>query len=327
MATKGVSTFGTTAEGERVARIILQAGDLSVALLTWGAVVQSVRLKGVDHDLTLGSDRLSDYEGAMRYHGSLVGPVVNRFTGATAAIGGVPHRFEANQDGLHTLHAGKAGTYGKVWKLDDHGPDFAALTLTLPDGEGGFPGTRQVMARFSLHAPATLRMEVSVSSDKLTLINFANHSYWNLDGSADWSGHSLTVHADAYLPTTDDFTPTGQIVPVQGTDMDFRHPRPIHARTDLFDNNFCLSNARQALTDALCLTGLSGISMTVATTEPGIQVYDGRNAIRPGRAPYEGLAIEAQNWPDAPNHAGFPSIELGPDQTVTQVTEWRFTQP
>lgn len=320
----GITPFGVTQDGKAVQRITLRSGDLTVALLTWGAVLQSLRLSGVPHDLTLGSEDLADYEGAMRHHGSLIGPVVNRITGATARIGGVAHRFEVNQDPDITLHSGAAGTHLKVWHLGEMTEDSATLTLTLADGEGGFPGTRRISAQFSLIEPATLRLTVSVFSTATTLINIANHSYWNLDGSANWSGHSLQIHADRYLPTTPHFTPTGQIAPVDGSAMDFRHPRRVTAADNVFDTNFCLSDQRRPLTKALTLTGASGVSMTMATTEPGLQVYDGRNALRPGHAPYEGLAFEAQFWPDAPNHPAFPDITLAPDTLSKQVTEWRF---
>lgn len=322
-----VSQFGTTTAGVPVQRITLSHGPLSVNLLTLGAALQGLWMTGTRHSLTLGSDRLADYEGAMRHHGTLIAPVVNRLTGAQAAIAGVPHRFEANQDARHTLHSGTAGSHLQVWTLADAQADTATLTLTLPDGAGGFPGTRPVTATFSLPDPATLRLQITATTDKPTLFNAANHSYWNLDGTADWTGHRLQVHADHYLPTTADFTPTGDIRPTAGSAPDFRQPRPIAPGKPPLDNAFCLARVPRALTPALTLTGQSGIAMTVATTDPSIQIYDGRNAIRPGQSPYEGLAIEAQNWPDAPNHPGFPSIELHPGQTYAQTTEWRFTTP
>lgn len=297
---------------------------MCASVLTWGAVVQSVRLDGVSHGLTLGSSRLADYEGAMRHHGSLIGPVANRISGAKAVIAGRTHRFEANQDGRVTLHSGVAGTHLKVWRLAELSETSATLTLELPAGEGGFPGHRRLAARFVVLPPGTLRLEVTASTDAPTLMNIANHSYWNLDGSADWSGHRLTVLADHYLPTTPDVTPTGQIAQVTEGGMDFRSSREIIAGRDVFDTNFCLAPARRPLTEALHLSGRSGVSMTLATTEPGIQIYDGRNAQRPGRGTHEGLAIEAQFWPDAPNHPGFPDILLQPDDQWRQVTEWRF---
>jgi aldose 1-epimerase len=321
-----LTLFGKTAAGEDVHKIILSAGDLTVSLLTLGAIVQDVRLAGVGYSLTLGSETVADYQGRMRHHGSLIGPMVNRLSRASAPIGGKVHRFEANQDGRHTLHSGAAGTHLKVWTLDDLGKNHASLGLVLPDGEGGFPGHRRVVARFTLAAPAMLTLTVRVTTDAPTLVNFANHSYWNLDGSRCWDGHQLRVAADRYLPTTDAFVPTGEIADVAGTPMDLRDMRPISVGNPLFDNNFCLSETPQPLRDVLWLRGRSGVNMTVATTRTGIQVYDGRDAVRPGRAVHEGLAIEAQDWPDAPNHRGFPSVELHPDDTYQSVTRWRFAR-
>jgi aldose 1-epimerase len=109
--------------------------------------------------------------------------------------------------------------------------------------------------------------------------------------------------------------------------MDLQRTRQVSRATHAFDNNFCLSDAPQPLRDVLWLTGQGGVRMTVATTCPGIQVYDGREAVRPGRKSYEGLAIEAQDWPDAPCHAGFPSIALNPGETYSRLTQWRFARP
>ncbi len=321
-----VSQFGTTAGGVPVQAITLRAGPISATVLTFGAVLQDVRLAGVAHGLTLGSDDLADYEGAMRHHGSVIGPVVNRICGAQAQVGGQLHRFEANQDGRICLHSGAAGSHRKVWDLVSASDSAVTLAIDLPDGEGGFPGNRRIEATYEVATPGTLRLRVVARTDALTLMNIANHSYWNLDGSAQWSGHRLRVAADAYLPTTADFTPTGVIEPVAGGPMDFRTLREITVGRDLFDNCFCLSQTRQRLRDVLWLHGASGVSMVVATTEPGVQVYDGRNAVRPGRGLHEGLAIETQLWPDATNHPVFPPITLKPAQGYDALTEWRFAK-
>jgi len=322
-----VTDFGTTAQGQPVRRITLTRGPLTVSLLTFGAILQDVRLRGVPRNLTLGSDRLADYQGAMLYHGALIAPVVNRLSRACAPIAGVLHRFEANQDGQHTLHGGAAGTHLQVWTLAEFGETSATLTLTLPDGAGGFPGTRPVRATFSLTDPATLRLQITATTDRPTLFNAANHSYWNLDGTPDWSGHSLQIDADRYLPTTDSFAPTGEVRTVAGTPFDFRQPRLPTPGNPALDTSFCLADGPRSLARALTLTGQSGVSMTLATTEAAVQVYDGRAAPRLGRAPCEALAIEAQNWPDAPNHPDFPGIELHPGDTYHQTTEWRFAAP
>ena len=319
-----ISDFGTTTTGQTVHKITLTNGTLTAAILTKGGTLQSVRLAGVPHDLTLGSDDLADYEGKMSSFGSLIAPVVNRLTDAQAPIGGVIHSFEANQNHRHTAHSGACSTRHKIWTIDHADETSTTLSLDLPNQEGNFPGNRHVIATFSL-TDAALRMEVTATTDTLTIFNAANHSYWNLDGTQTWAGHTLQIAADRYLPTTEEFTPTGQIAPVAGH-YDLRLPRAILPQTDAYDTNFCLADARRSIRDVLWLTGFSGLTLTMATTEPGIQVYDGRNAIRPGKQAYEGLAFEAQGWPDAPNHAGFPTIELAPGETYQQITEWRFSR-
>ena len=319
-----ITSFGTTAQGTPVQRITLTAGDLTVSLLTLGAAVQGVWLKGVRHSLTIGSEALTDYEGPLHYHGTLVGPVVNRITGSTAVIRGVRHHFAPDPGDRNIVHSGPFGTYAKVWILADHSATHATLTLDLPAGEGGFPGNRHVRATFRVVAPATLRMEVVATTDAVTLINFANHSYWNLDGSQSWAGHTLQIAADSYLPATGEILPTGQIAPVAGTPFDFRQPKIGTPGNPPLDTNFCLADARRGLTDVLVMTGRSGVRMTLATTEPGVQIYDNRAPAAPGHPAYHGLAIEAQSWPDSPGRAGFPSIELAAGEVYDAVTEWRF---
>ena len=319
------SAFGTTTTGIPVEKITLQAHGLTASFLTKGVTLQSVRLDGVAHDLTLGSEALSDYEGKMRHHGSLVVPVVNRLSGGKARVNGVELAFELNQAGKHTLHSGAAGGQHRVWEVEQLTETHVTLGLRLAHGEGGFPGNRHIRARLSIGPGPALRMEVTAETDAPTLFNAANHSYWNLDGTETWAGHELRIAANHFLPTTEDFTPTGEIAPVSGA-MDFRRGRVVTPADTVLDTNFCLSGGRQPLREVLWLRGRDGVALTVATTEAGIQVYDARNAARPGRGFYEGLAIEAQAWPDAPNHPGFPAIDLRPGEPVTQVTEWRFNR-
>ena len=320
-----ITNFGTTAAGQAVHKITIAHGDLSAAILTKGATLQSVRLAGIPHDLTLGSDNLADYEGKMRHHGPLVAPVVNRFTGARAPIGGKTFQFEANQSARHTLHFGASGTQHKVWTIAETTANSVTLTLDLPAGEGNMPGLRPVSATFAITNQG-LQLDITATTDALTLFNAANHSYWNLDGTDTWAGHQVQIAADHYLPVTEDFVPTGEIAPVTNTIFDLRQMRPVSPGTDTYDHNFCLSDRRQPLRDVLRLRGASGLTMTIATTEAGVQVYDGRNAARPGRSLYEGLAIEPQMWPDAPNHPGFPSIELHPGETYHHTTVWSFSK-
>lgn len=321
----GISSFGKTASGAAVQRITLGAGKLVVSILTYGSILQSVRLDGVAHDLTLGSDKLADYEGPMKYHGAVIGPVANRIGGATAKLESRTLRFEANQEGRHCLHSGSTGVHARVWKLAEVTESACTLTMTLPDGEGGFSGNRRIAVRWSVEHPATLRMEITASSDAPTFLNMCNHSYWNLDGTETWAGHKLRIAADQMLEVDADCVPTGNLLPLKGTGMDMRLGRTISPGNPPMDNNWCLGRARETLRDVLWLEGVKGVGMTIATTEPGVQVYDGRRASRPGKGGhYEGLAIEPQFWPDAPSHPDFPQITLRAGETYSHLTEWRF---
>ena len=323
-----MTPFGTTQNGQPVHAITLRGGPLSVTILTLGAILQDVRLAGVDHSLTLGSDRLADYEDSMVFHGGIVGPVANRLSQARAPIAGALHHFDANLAGQHTLHGGSAGTHGKVWQVDEVTDNTAILSHVMPDGEAGFPGYRKITATFEVFESAALRLTLTTTSDAPSIANATNHSYWNLDGSGQLQGHSLQLDADHYLPIDDgnDGVPTGEIAPVADTGFDCRMPRPLVPAEPPLDNTFCVARARRPLTACGTLKGASGVTMRISTTEPGFHLYDGRAAKRPNGAFYEGLAIECQGWPDAPNAPDFPSIAVNPDAPVTQITQWQFAR-
>jgi aldose 1-epimerase len=320
-----IRDFGRTEAGDMVEAVTLRAGGLSATVLTLGAILQDVRLDGVGYGLTLGSDNVADYQGPMRHHGSLVGPVANRIGSARAQVGGKECRFPANQADRHTLHSGGAGTQFKLWKIGSASETRLVLTLDLPDGEGGFPGNRHVTAEWQIEAPATLRLTVTTTTDAETIVNFTNHSYWNLDGSAEWAGHTLRIAADHVTEVDEDLIPTGRLLAVTDTDLDLRQGRIISPQSPSLDTNFCLSDAPTSMRDVLWLTGPSGVTMAVATTEPGIQVYDNRKPGRPGRPAWEGLAIEPQHWPDSPNQPFFPTVTVQAGGSKVQAMEWRFS--
>jgi aldose 1-epimerase len=333
--TPGLTDFGTSATGETVHRIALSNGTLSAAILTRGIALQDVRLDGVDHSLTVGFPTLAPYETTMSSAGTLVGPIGNRIGGASAMIDGHRFDFHANFNGKHTLHGGGAATHKRLWTLTDHTDTHVELTLNMPDAEHGFPGNRTLTARYDI-TDATLRLTLTATTDAPTLMNLANHSYWRLDDHPTFDGHTLRVAADHYLPTTvDDVLPTGQIADVTNTRFDYRTARRLTPATDgLIDNNFCLSQTRQPLRPVAWLTGTSGLTMEMATTEPGLQVFDGHILSRsdaPGNdgtpyQPHAALALEAQFWPDATNNPDFPSIILRPEDRWQQVTTWSFAR-
>lgn len=314
--------FGQTQDGHDIHAITLSGHGLRVTILTLGAILQDLRLDGIDHSLTLGRDQVADYEASYGYYGALIGPVANRIGGGQAQLGNRLLSFERNENNKTTLHSGSSGSHTKIWQIDAYSENYVSLSLELPNDEGGFPANRTLTARYELRPDATLRLTIRATSDADTLLNATNHSYWNLDGSDSASGHMLQIAADHYLPCDGDNLPTGEIRAVQGTAFDFRQPRRFSPGQPPLDHNFCLSDRQTALRDVLWLTGQSGLRMVLATTEPGVQVYDHRD-----REPFHhGLAIEPQGWPDAPNQPGFPSITLNAGETRQQMSEWRFSQ-
>ncbi|MBS1304299.1 aldose epimerase family protein [Loktanella sp. SALINAS62] len=320
-----MTLFDTTADGHDVHRLTITDGQLTVALLTYGARIHDVRLAGVDHTLTLGSDRLSDYEGPMPYYGALVGPIANRIGAGRITIDGMMYELERNQAGKMTLHSGSDGIHARVWQIAESAVDRAVLTLTLNDGDCGLPGQRVITATFTVRDSA-LHLDLHASTDEQTVMNIANHSLWNLDGSATWIGHSLQIAANHYLPTDGDNLVTGDIVDVTQTDMDFRTPREPVPGAPMLDHNFCLSNGLVPIRDIATLRGASGVTMTIASDRPGLQVFDNHVGMRPGAVPYEGFAMEPQDWPDAPSHRDFPSIAITPDKPYRQSSRWTFRQ-
>ena len=315
--------FGTTGDGEAVHRVVLRAGELEVALLTHGARVQDVRLGGVP--LTLGTDALAAYEGPMASVGGLIGPVVNRIAGAGAPLDGEMVRLE-ERDGV-TLHSGSGGTHRKVWALEEAGATWAVMAIALPDGEAGFPSRRRIVARFEVAEPAALTLTVEAETDAPTWINVANHSYWRLGGEG-LADHRLRVAAERYLPAGPEGLPTGEVAPVEGP-FDLRGGRALDGET--LDHCFCVADERRPLTPVAWLEGPAA-RMEMATTEPGLQVYTGHKLRDFGAlghhgrpfAPRAGLALEAQGWPDAPNHPDWPTVRLAPGETYRQATRWSF---
>jgi aldose 1-epimerase len=325
-----IATAGTTADGGPVQAITLAEGGLTLRLLTLGATVQDLRLAGVAWPLVIGAEDPAAYAGPLLYAGAIVGPVANRIAGASARIAGRRCRFEANQ-GATLLHSGASGLHARIWQIETAGPDRATLICHLPEGDGGFPGNRTIRATFALSDPGALTLTLTATSDAATLMNLAHHGYWNLDGTADTQGHRLSVRADSYLEVDASLIPDGPPRPVDGTHFDLRAGRRL-ADAPPLDHSFCLAPARRPVTQAATLTGASGVRLRIETTEPGLQVYDGRHLAVPpglglggrGYGPFAGIALEPQVWPDAPNRPDFPPALLRPGETYRQVTRFRL---
>lgn len=330
--TAQIAPFGTGADGTQVDVVEIASDALTARILTRGAILQDLRLAGHRPALTLGAPDLAAYEGPLASFGAIVGPVANRIAGAQAEIDGEVFTFDAGPGAETILHAGPTGTHLQHWTLSEASATAVTLELTLPDGLGGFPGTRALTARYAV-AGAALHLTLTASTDRPTLMNLAHHGYWNLGDRPDWGGHRLRIAAEAVLEAGPQILPTGRVLPVAGTGFDFRTACEITpGRTVRLDHNFCLAEARRALTPVLWLEGPTGVTLELSTTEPGLQVFDGAPI---GSGPFlghagvpmrgcPGLALEPQFWPDAPHHPGFPSILLRPGQAWRQETVWRF---
>ncbi|MGB3554151.1 MAG: aldose epimerase family protein [Jannaschia sp.] len=303
---------------------------LTATFTNLGAVLADLRLAGHAPPLVLGLADLDHYPEHSNYMGATAGRVVNRIGNARFVLDGTEYRTDPNFLGRHTLHGGSQGIGKRIWDVPDHGEDAIRFGIDLADGEMGFPGAMRVEATYTCAPGACLRVEYRATSDAPTYCNLAHHSYWNLDGRDDVSGHVLTVDADRYVIADAELIPTG-IAPVAGTRFDFREGRSLPGE-GLLDNNMCLSDGRVALRDVAWLRA-GDVEMIVATTEPGLQVYDGAkldtqvpglDGRRYGRC--AGVALEPQVWPDAMGRERFPSAVLRPGETYLQTTTFSFTK-
>lgn len=324
------SQIETLPDGREVQRLTLRGGGLSATVLTLGAIVQDLRLDGIDHPLVLGAPDAASYLGPTRYFGAIVGRLANRIGNARFTLDGRDYRTDANFRDRHTLHGGSDGVDVHVWRIEARTPSSVTLSLSLPDGHMGFPGTIALTTRIALEDGA-LNFVLGATADAPTPCSLTHHGYFNLDGSGDVRNHSVHIDADHMLPTTDDLIPTGEIAPVAGTRFDFRAPRPLGPEP--CDRCFCLSDGPRPLRPVAWITGESGLALRVETTACGLQFYNGaylRDV--PGLdgriyGPQAGLALEAQAWPDAPNQPNFPDTILRPGEAWSETTRYVFTRP
>ena len=332
-AMQNISLFDHTKDGQTVHVIDIASAQLKVRILTYGAILNDVRLVGADWPLTLGAPNIAAYEGRLSSFGALMGPVVNRIKGAQAVVDGQLYQFEKHHSGNLTQHSGSCGIHKQIWKILESGQDFVTLGLHLPDGQGGFPGNRDIKTTYRVEG-AKLSMHVVATSDAPTPFNPANHSYWALDGQAGFCEHSLQVFADEYTEADSALMPTGRVLAVENTPYDFRQPRRLTGRkNEFFDLNLCLSPKTKEARPIAILTGAKGLEMQMFSTECGLQIFDCGTIDAPeytthhgaGYGLYAGLALEAQSWPGALDHGHFPSIILRPNKTYEQITAWAFS--
>ncbi len=340
-----MSIWGHTADGKAVAIYTLTSGQIEVRVTAYGAHLVSVRTpdrSGKLADIALGYDSLATYLIKPNpYIGAIVGRYGNRIAKGQFKIDGKTYQIPVN-NGPNALHGGPVGFDQYVWKGQEV-PDGVEFTHVSPDGDMGFPGTLTAKVRYTLKGN-TLRIDYSATTDKPTIVNLTNHTYWNLHG--DDKGNILDerieINADRYTPVDATLIPTGELAPVAGTPLDFRMPEAIGARIDAdnqqlkfaggYDFNFVINGKPGTLRLAAIATDPgSGRKLTVETTEPGVQFYSGnfldgsftgRHGIKYGK--HAGFCLETQHFPDSPNHPSFPTTELKPGETMHSTTTFTF---
>ncbi|MBS7698490.1 MULTISPECIES: aldose epimerase family protein [unclassified Chelatococcus] len=343
-----VRQFGEI-EGTPVWEITIRSSAGAEAkILSWGAVVRDMTVPlqtGARQRVVLGLNTIDDYLAHSPHMGAIAGRCANRISNGRFKIGDATYELERNFRDKHTLHSGKS--FGKsLWQLAHRDRSSVTLTYVSPNGDSGFPGTVTTTCTYRLLEPATLRVELTATTDAPTPVNLAHHSYFNLDGSPSILDHRLTVSADFYTPTDAELIPTGEIRTVGGTPYDFRSNRSVRfpdAETGApyaYDANFVLRRDRIEAAGWLDLwlahaakfsSPITKLALDVWTTEPGVQVYDGRKLDVPvpglDGATYKasaGLCLEPQHFPDSPNRPHFPSIILHPEDVYRQISEYRF---
>jgi aldose 1-epimerase len=295
-------------------------------------------------DIVAGYDSLSQYVTGNAFFGAMIGRFGNRIAKGRFVLEGIQYQLPVN-NGLHTLHGGAGGFHNVYWELKLLSlPEGEAIELSYlsKDGEEGFPGNLSVRVVYTLTYENDLVIDYTASSDAITIVNLTHHSFFNLSGNGDVLGHELMINADRFCAVDDTLIPTGELREVKDTAFDFRHFRSIGEYIDGddlqlkyakgYDHNFVLNGRDGSLAFAAGVREpLSGRTMEVWTTEPGLQFYSGNflNGSEKGKggASYSSrsfFCLEAQHFPDAPNHEHFPSTLLRPGEVYRQKTIYRF---
>ena len=346
--------FGRMPDGQAVELFTLSNGKgMRIGVMTLGASVQSVLVpdrQGRPVDVALGYASLDGYISKPNYFGATVGRVANRIAKGTFSLDGKTYSVPVN-DGPNSLHGGTKGFDKVVWQVVS-ATGGATPTVTLryvsPDGDQGYPGTLTATAVYSLNDRNELAVDYSATTDRPTVVNLSNHTYWNMAGegaAAGAMGNLLTIPADAFTPTDATAIPTGEFRPVAGTVFDFRKATPVGQRvrdaSDQqivfgrgYDHNWVISRTRAAAPRVIARLEdpVSGRVMELVSDQPGLQFYSGNflDATIVGKSGHlyregDAIVLEPQMFPDTPNRPEFGSIRLDPGQTYRNHMVFRFS--
>lgn len=346
------SEFGKTVDDQTVEKYKLHNGKgITAEVLTLGGVIYTFNVPDKNGNVTNVSANLetvAEYEKYRPFFGALVGRYGNRIAGGKFTLDGNEYTLPTN-NGPNSLHGGNKGFDTKVWKAKEiKGTDYVGLELTYSsvDGEEGYPGKLDVTVQYLLDDKNRWTMNYTATTDKPTVLNLTNHTFWNLAGFpkdkvATNHDHVLTLNADRFLPTDNTLIPTGELKPVAGTPLDFRTPHKIGERISQvegahfaggYDHCFILNQEKpgQLVLCAEAIEPGSGRTMTIHTTEPGVQFYSGNfldgstGAFGHKYGKHGAFCLETQHYPNSPNNPAFPSTVLRPDQTFKSTTIHTF---
>lgn len=337
--------YGTMPTGENVYAYTLDNGKgVSAEIINYGAIVTKLLVAdkhGEVQDVVLGRASLEEYLNNAGYIGAAIGRHANRIAKGEFVLNGETYHVGINES-PNSLHGGVVGFDKKLWDVTESETEQAIiLSYSSPDGEEGFPGKLETVIKYSITEENGLRIEYRAASDKDTVCNLTNHSYFNLNGheSGNIYSHILQINSGFYTPNDSECMPTGEVLSVAGTPFDFRAPKPIGQDINAdfeqiqmfggYDHNFAISG--RGLRIAATATGdKTGITMQVITNQPGMQLYTG-NAIKPGvhkgEKEYEvhdAFCLETQVFPNAMAHSHYPGPILKKCHTYSHITEYRF---
>ncbi len=335
-------------DGKDVYRFLLSnTSGGTMEVLNYGGIITSLMVVDKSKQLTdivLGYDDLEQYLSDPNYFGALIGRYANRIGNGCFSLDGALYQLD-NNDGNNHLHGGKRGFNRVVWEVEAEAVDDGEclrLFYESADGEEGYPGKLQVMVRYHFNNSNQLVIDYQATTDRATIICLTQHSYFNLDGGLDITDHHFQIAASHYTPVDSSLIPTGEIQDIGGTELDFLEDKRIgdvigNSQGGAFaggiDHNLVLDKKDGDLSFAAAVkSNKSGITLKMYTTEPGVQFYTGNflDGTRRGKGEhyygkYAGFCLEAQHFPDSPNHRHFPSVELLPHQIYRQRTIYEFT--
>jgi aldose 1-epimerase len=338
--------FGKLPDGSTVELYTLKSSSVELKLISYGArviAIDTADRHGKMADIALGYDSLEPYvKNTNFYFGVVPGRYANRIAKGQFTLDGKHYQLPVN-NGVNSLHGGTVGFDMHNWSSKEI-PDGVEFTLVSPDGDQGYPGTLTAHVRYTL-VGSTVHIAYSATTDKNTVVNLTNHTYFNLSGEGSPSilGEELTLDADKYTPIDSGLIPTGELAPVAGTPFDFTKPTVIGTRINDdneqlkfaggYDHNFVVRGTPGKLRPAAKVYDPeSGRVLVVETDQPGVQFYSGNfldGSVKGNSGqPYlqrSALCLETQHFPDSPNHPAFPSTELKPGQTYHTVTTWTFS--